>query len=180
MNKVHRKSGHSLLLLLLPLVAVYLLQWVFFFEKTLVVLGVLLGAPIFAYIIWRDVYSAGRSGSKIQRRLGPLFFSCICTPAPIILLAFLNQQASHQPELVKGTLVSGEYASDYDGWRIRVVAHSKIEFMVEGATDTYNVRAPGVYARNFNEGADVYVCRQRGLLFIMYYELAFPGECGSS
>ena len=137
MNKVHKKSGYSLLLLLLPLVAVYLFQWVFFFDKTLVVLGVLLGAPTFAYIFWRDVYSAGRSGSKIQRRFGPFFFSCICTPAPIVLLAFLNQQASHQPELVKGTLVSGEYAREYDGWRILVVEHLKIRFTVEGSTDTY-------------------------------------------
>jgi len=171
-------KGLSLLFLLLSLVGVYLFQWVFFFNRALVVLGVLVGAPFFAYIIWRDVYSSGRSGTKIQQRVGPLLFSCFCTPGPIIILAFLNQQTSHQAELVKGTLVSGEYSSLFEGHRITVVEHTKINFTLEGSTDVLKVRAPGVYAQDFDGGLTVYVCRQKGLLFMTYFEIASLGKCG--
>ena len=136
-----------------------------------------IGLPAFAYLVWRYLYNSGRSGTPIQRRFGPVFLACFPTFGLYVSAAILNQQGSLEATLMTGELESGYNSRGGHGYRVKTVAHSQVEFTLEGSSDVYSVRAPLVHMGNLEPGNIVYICKKKGLLFITYYELTALNMC---
>ena len=63
------------------------------------------------------------------------------------------------------------------GYRARTVAHSKLDFTLDGSSYVYSVRAPLAYMTNLEPGNPVNVCKKKVILFITYYDLTALDTC---
>ena len=153
------------------------LQWIYYYSSALMVIAAGIGLPAFSYLNWRYLYNSGCSGTPIQRRFGPIFLACFQSVGLYVSAALLNQQGSHEATLVTGELESGYNSPGGHVRGFRTVAHSQVEFTLEGSSDVYSVRAPLVHMGNHEPGNIVYICKKKGLLFFTYYELTALDMC---